>query len=69
MYLEHVSRFRLWWECTCGPSHTQCASRPYCVTVMRILSAKLTVLAVVSMRWIVEEAVCVRAGYGAGVTM
>jgi hypothetical protein len=35
---------------------------------MRILSTKLTVVAVVSILLIVEVAVLVRAGYGAGVT-
>jgi len=48
--------------------HTQCANRPFCVTVMRILSAKLTVVAVVSVSLIATVAVFVRAGYGVGVT-
>jgi hypothetical protein len=36
---------------------------------MSILSAKLTVVAVVSMLLIAKDAVFVRAGYGAGVTV
>ena len=49
--------------------HTQCANRPFCVTVMRILSAKLTAVAVVFILLIIEVDVLVRAGYGAGVTV
>lgn len=48
--------------------HTQCANRPFCVTVMTILSAKLTVFAVVVRPLIVTVSVFVRAGYAEGVT-
>lgn len=47
-------------------SRTQCARRPFCVIVMKILSAKLTTVAVVSRLLIDVVADFVRAGYEAG---
>lgn len=50
-------------------SHTQCASRPCCVIVMRILSAKDMEVAVVSILFMLDDADFARAGNGAGVTV
>lgn len=48
---------------------TQCASRPDCEIVMRILSAKEIDIATVSMSRIFATADRVRAGNGAGVRL
>ena len=48
--------------------HTQCANRPCCVTVMRILSANDIDVAVVSMFLMLNEADFERAGNGAWFT-
>ncbi len=49
--------------------HTQCANRPFCVTVISILSMKFTMVATVSISLMEVEAVLVRAGNGDWVTL